>query len=83
MYTINTRKINGVKKIRPYSVLKDYNGQLYIHACIFFFFTKVPFDAKEYFFSHSSVPFQNFSFATLYEMVISDLKFDIILLAML
>ena len=35
--------------------------------CVFFFFfsTKVPFNAKKYFFSPSSVPFQNFSFATL------------------
>ena len=34
--------------------------------CVFFFFfTKVPFNAKKYFFIHSSVPFQNFSFATL------------------
>ena len=27
--------------------------------------TKVPFDAKKYFFSYSPVPFQNYSFATL------------------
>ena len=29
------------------------------------FFTKVPFDTKKYFFTRSSVPFRNFSFATL------------------
>ena len=32
---------------------------------IFMSFTKVPFNAKKYFFSYSSVAFQNFSFATL------------------
>ena len=35
---------------------------------LFFFFTKVPFNAKKYVFSHSSVPFQNFSLATLLYM---------------
>ena len=42
----------------------------YITMRVFFFlFTKVLFDAKKYFFSHSSVPFPNFSFATLIEML--------------
>ena len=54
MYKINTHKTK-----------EGYNDQIYFHACIFF---KVPFDAKKYFFCHSSVPFANFSFATLLQM---------------
>ena len=34
-----------------------------MYVCISFS-TKVPINAKKYFFSYSSVPFQNFSFAT-------------------
>ena len=36
MYKINTHKINSVRKIRPKSLLKSYNDEIYIHACIFF-----------------------------------------------
>ena len=61
MYKSNTHKINGVRKIS----LKDYNDRLYIYACICFFFIKVPFDAKKYFFSRRPVPFQKFNCATL------------------
>ena len=38
------------------------DDQFYVCICSF---TKVPFDAKKYFFSYNLVPFQNFSFATL------------------
>ena len=37
--------------------------------CVYFFSTKVPFNSKKYFFSHSSVPFHNFSFTALYHII--------------
>ena len=43
----------------------------YIYICVFFFFTKVSFNANKYFFSHSSVPFPNFSFTTLWGRVLN------------